>query len=96
MGIIGTQKPYVSLNEQYYLYNIIAEALNTTQMQEEMYTILSHSQSQEVEKNTYNSPCVEFKASFRYHHISQYMLQKVLLQYQRVDFYAYAIRVDIQ
>lgn len=72
MSIIGTQQPYISLNEQCYLYNIIVEALNTLWMQEEVYTILSASQSQEVEKNTYNPPCLQLKASFKYYHRSLY------------------------
>lgn len=37
--------------KQYYSYNMIAEALNTLEM-EEVGTIFSHSQSQEVEKTT--------------------------------------------
>lgn len=38
--------------KQYYSYNIIAEALNTLEMEEELGTVFSHSQSQQVEKHT--------------------------------------------
>lgn len=41
-----------TFKKQYYSYNIITEALNTLEMEEELGTVFSHSQSQQVEKNT--------------------------------------------
>jgi len=73
MSIIGTQQLYASLNEQYYIYNVIAEALNTLwKCKKRWYAILCLSQSQEVEKTTYKPPCLDLEVSFKYYHRSLY------------------------
>lgn len=68
-------------------------------MQEEVHTVLSHSQLQEVQKNPYKCLVqnLKYPSSITMEvSNSQYVLQKVILQHQRVDLFAYAVMVGIQ
>lgn len=72
MSIIGTQQPYVSLNEQYYLQNIIAEVLNTLCKRKKSCILFYPTVSHKKWRKTQTSPCLELKESFKYYHRSLY------------------------
>lgn len=60
---------------------------------QEVYAILSYSQPQEVEENTYKPPCLELELSSinsinMQVSTTHCVLQKVSLQHQRVDLFS--------